>query len=137
MNTTMCMPDRRCALALMIAVGLLAGGGQATANDAAVKDRAARIVSVGGAVTEILYALGKEQAIVGIDTTSLYPPQAQKEKPSVGYMRQLSAEGVLGLRPSMILAIEGSGPRETLAVLEAAKSLTEAGAKIVGVNLAR
>lgn len=121
MNTTMCMPDRRCALALMIAVGLLAGGGQATANDAAVKDRAARIVSVGGAVTEILYALGKEQAIVGIDTTSLYPPQAQKEKPSVGYMRQLSAEGVLGLRPSMILAIEGSGPRETLAVLEEAR----------------
>ncbi len=81
---------------------------------------ASRIVSIGGAVTEILYALGREKAVVGIDTTSLYPARAAAEKPSVGYMRQLSAEGVLGLQPSLILAIEGSGPKETLSVLEAA-----------------
>ena len=56
-----------------------------------------RIVSVGGAITEILYALGLQDRIVGIDTTSLYPPQALGEKPNVGYMRQLSAEGVIGL----------------------------------------
>lgn len=81
----------------------------------------ARIVSVGGAITEILYALGLEDRIVGVDTTSLYPPQALKDKPNVGYMRQLSAEGVLGLNPQLILAIEGSGPKETLDVLDAAK----------------
>ena len=121
MITTMCMPDRRSALVFLAVAGLLLWTGQASAADDGAKERTARIVSVGGAVTEILYALGKEQAIVGIDTTSLYPPQAQKEKPSVGYMRQLSAEGVLGLRPSMILAIEGSGPKDTLSVLEAAK----------------
>jgi len=80
-----------------------------------------RIVSIGGAVTEILYALGLGNRIVGVDTTSLYPPQALGEKPNVGYMRQLSAEGVLGLNPSLILAIEGSGPKETIDVLEAAK----------------
>lgn len=80
-----------------------------------------RIVSIGGAVTEILYALGKEKNIVGIDTTSLYPAYAAAEKPSVGYMRQLSAEGVLGLNPSLILAIEGTGPKEVLSVLESAK----------------
>ena len=40
------------------------------------------------------------------------------EKPNVGYMRQLSAEGVLGLAPSLVLATEGSGPKETIAVLE-------------------
>ncbi|OJU15834.1 MAG: hemin ABC transporter substrate-binding protein [Afipia sp. 62-7] len=80
-----------------------------------------RIVSVGGAVTEILYALGLQDKIVGVDTTSLYPPQAMKEKPNVGYMRQLSAEGVLGLNPQLILAIEGSGPKETLDVLDNAK----------------
>jgi iron complex transport system substrate-binding protein len=82
---------------------------------------ATRIVSVGGAVTEILYALGLDANIVGIDSTSLYPPRAAREKPSVGYMRQLSAEGVLGLRPSLILVIAGAGPQDTLAVLEAAK----------------
>jgi len=80
-----------------------------------------RIVSVGGAITEILYALGLQDRIVGIDTTSLYPPQALGEKPNVGYMRQLSAEGVLGLNPQLILAIEGSGPKETLEVVDSAK----------------
>lgn len=91
----------------------------AAGRTVAVKD-ASRIVSVGGAVTEILYALGKEKNVVGIDTTSLYPPRAAAEKPSVGYMRQLSAEGVLGLKPSVILAIEGAGPKETLGVLQSA-----------------
>jgi iron complex transport system substrate-binding protein len=81
---------------------------------------ASRIVSVGGAVTEILYALGLEQRVIAVDSTSLYPPRALGERPNVGYMRQLSPEGVLGLAPSLVLAAEGSGPRETVAVLEAA-----------------
>lgn len=80
-----------------------------------------RIVSIGGAVTEILYALGHGKNIVGVDTTSIYPAQAMKEKANVGYMRQLSAEGVLGLNPSVIIAIAGAGPKETINVLEAAK----------------
>ena len=79
-----------------------------------------RIVSIGGSVTEILYALGMDQHVVAIDTTSHYPPDAAKDKANVGYMRQLAAEGVLGLRPTLILAIDGSGPKETLAVLNAA-----------------
>ncbi len=116
-----------CNIAAAACVGLLCAipaQADATLKDAAgrtveVKD-ASRIVSVGGAVTEILYALGKEKNIVGIDTTSLYPPRAAAEKPSVGYMRQLSAEGVLGLKPSIIIAIEGAGPKETLSVLQAA-----------------
>src|SRR6266508_2199749 len=78
----------------------------ATGNDVTVRDAAGRavtirdagrIVSVGGSVTEILYALGLEQRVVAVDTTSIYPQRAAAEKPNVGYMRQLSAEGVLGL----------------------------------------
>jgi heme transport system substrate-binding protein len=80
-----------------------------------------RIVSVGGAVTEILYALGLEDRVVGIDVTSLYPAKALSEKANVGYMRQLSPEGILGLNPQLILAIEGAGPKETLSVLKEAK----------------
>ena len=79
-----------------------------------------RIVSIGGAITEIVYALGMGDRLVGIDTTSLYPVTALKEKPNVGYMRQLSAEGVLALNPQLILTIEGSGPKETLDVLKSA-----------------
>ncbi|HVZ51901.1 MAG TPA: hemin ABC transporter substrate-binding protein [Pseudolabrys sp.] len=106
---------RRVAASALIAAVLV----QAAPRDAGAEE--SRIVSIGGAVTEILYALGEENRIVGVDSTSLYPPQAANEKTSVGYMRQLSAEGVLGLRPSLILAIEGSGPKDTLGVLEAAK----------------
>ncbi len=73
-------------------------------------DNPQRIVSIGGAVTEILYALGAEDRIVAVDTTSLYPPKAMADKPNVGYMRQLLAEGVLGLNPQLVLAIAGSGP---------------------------
>ncbi|MBJ7404662.1 MAG: hemin ABC transporter substrate-binding protein [Bradyrhizobium sp.] len=89
-------------------------------RDIAVTD-VARTVSIGGAITEILYALGLESRVVGIDTTSLYPPAALRDKPNVGYMRQISAEGVLGLDPTLILAIQGSGPRETMEILETAK----------------
>ena len=81
----------------------------------------ARIVSIGGAITEILYALGFEDRLAGVDATSLYPAAALRDKPNVGYMRQLSAEGVLGLNPSLVLAVQGSGPKETIEVLEAAK----------------
>lgn len=112
------------ALSLMTLVALSTGARAEDIKDAngrAVRTGdTSRIVSIGGAVTETLYALGMEKNIVGIDTTSLYPPQAAAEKPSVGYMRQLSAEGVLGLRPSLILAVEGAGPKETVNVLESA-----------------
>jgi len=79
-----------------------------------------RIISIGGAITEILYAMGLEDRIIGVDITSIYPPQALKQKPNVGYMRQLSPEGVLGLGPTLVLANDGSGPQEAIAVLEAA-----------------
>jgi iron complex transport system substrate-binding protein len=80
-----------------------------------------RVVSVGGAITEILYALGLEGRVVGVDATSIYPDRALAEKPNVGYMRALSAEGVIGLNPQLILAVEGAGPRETLDVINSAK----------------
>ena len=79
-----------------------------------------RIVSIGGSVTEILYALGQEQRIAAVDITSLYPASALKEKSNVGYIRQLSPEGVLGLSPTLVLASEGAGPKEAVGVIEAA-----------------
>ena len=81
----------------------------------------ARIVSIGGAITEILYALGFEDRVAGVDIDQPLSAAALREKPNVGYMRQLSAEGVLGLNPSLVLAMQGSGPKETIDVLEAAK----------------
>ena len=78
-----------------------------------------RLVSIGGAVTEIIYALGEEGRLVARDSTSLYP-EAVTKLPDVGYMRALSPEGVLAVNPSAIIAIEGSGPPEALSVLKSA-----------------
>jgi iron complex transport system substrate-binding protein len=86
-----------------------------------IVENPSRIVSIGGAITEVLYALGLQDRIAGVDTTSLYPAAALRDKPNVGYMRQLSAEGILGLNPLLILAMQGSGPKETMDVLDAAK----------------
>jgi iron complex transport system substrate-binding protein len=80
---------------------------------------AERIVSIGGAVTEILFALGLGDRVIGVDLTSTYPAAA-REKPQVGYMRALSAEGVLSLAPDLVIAVEGSGPPDVIAVLEKA-----------------
>ncbi len=80
---------------------------------------AERIVSIGGSVTEILYALGAEDRVVAVDTTSVYPSEAA-EKPDVGYMRALSAEGVLSVDPDLILSIEGAGPATAVDVLKSA-----------------
>jgi iron complex transport system substrate-binding protein len=108
-----------------VAVGGVAVAAGITVRDARNRDVTiadpARIVSIGGAITEILYALGFEDRLAGVDATSLYPTAALRDKPNVGYMRQLSAEGVLGLNPSLVLAVQGSGPKETIDVLEAAK----------------
>jgi iron complex transport system substrate-binding protein len=78
-----------------------------------------RIVSIGGAVTEVLYALGLADRIVAVDSTSTFP-EAAKQKANVGYMRALAPEGVLKIGPTLILAIEGSGPAEAVEILERA-----------------
>ena len=77
-----------------------------------------RIVSVGSALTEIVYALGAEGLLVGVDTTSQYPAAAQA-LPQVGYMRALSAEGVLSLKPTLVIATTAAGPATTLDQLRA------------------
>jgi len=75
-----------------------------------------RLVSIGGSLTEIIFALGEEGKLVARDQTALYP-EAVLALPDVGYMRQLAPEGVLSVSPSALLVIEGSGPPEALEVL--------------------
>lgn len=80
-----------------------------------------RVVCIGGAITEILYALGQQNRIVAVDTTSQFPPAALKEKRSLGYMRAVSAEGVLAMRPTLILAMGDAGPPQALDQLRASR----------------
>ena len=99
-------------------VALAASAALAEEGQQVFKDTS-RIASVGGSITEIVYALGEQDKLVARDSTSLYPDTALK-LPDVGYMRQLSPEGVLSVNPSGILALEGSGPKEAIDVLKKA-----------------
>lgn len=78
-----------------------------------------RVVVVGGGLAEIVYALEQEHRLVGRDTTASFPPEVEA-LPDVGYMRALSPEGLLALDPDLILASEGSGPAETVQIMQAA-----------------
>ncbi len=78
-----------------------------------------RLITVGGGITEVVYALGAEGQLVGTDTTSLYPVAALAT-PKVGYMRQLSAEGLLSLRPDAVIAGSDAGPPVVLEQLRSA-----------------
>ncbi|AZO67893.1 hemin ABC transporter substrate-binding protein [Mesorhizobium mediterraneum] len=76
-----------------------------------------KIAAIGGSITEIVFALGEQDRLVARDSTSRYPEAALK-LPDVGYMRQLSPEGVLSVNPSGILALHGSGPKQAVDVLK-------------------
>ena len=90
----------------------LATGASALAQ-AGTETRAERVVSLGGGVSEIVHALGETDRLVARDTTSTYP-ESVVALPDVGYIRALSAEGVLSVDPDLILAKEGAGPPEAV-----------------------
>ncbi|CAI2095761.1 Hemin-binding periplasmic protein hmuT precursor [Serratia fonticola] len=87
---------------------------------------AERIVSIGGDVTAIAFALGAGDEVVARDSTSLHPAAVQT-LPDVGYMRQLNAEGILALKPTLILTTELAEPALVL------KQLGDSGVKVVRI----
>ena len=98
------------------AVLALAGCAEDADDDAQRDDG---IIAIGGDITEIVYELGAGDRIMAVDTTSVFPPEVLESKPNVGYMRQLSPEGVLSVGGERIIASEGAGPPETVAALMA------------------
>lgn len=87
---------------------------------------AERVISLGGDVTELVYALGAGDRLIGRDTTSQYP-QAALDLPDVGYLRQLSLEGILSLRPDLVLLSDAARPAPL------AERLAAAGVRVVRV----
>lgn len=76
-----------------------------------------RIVCLGGAVTETVFALGAGDHVVARDSSSLFPPAA-RALPDVGYFRTIGAEGVLAQNPTIILAAQGTGPAPQVEILK-------------------
>lgn len=83
-----------------------------------------RWISSGGSLSEWVVALGGESRLVGVDSTSQHP-ESLRALPSVGYQRQLAAEGMLTLRPDMLIGSEEMGPPPVLAQLRGAGVLVE------------
>ncbi|WP_397449865.1 hemin ABC transporter substrate-binding protein [Pseudomonas sp. NA-150] len=104
---------RRQACLIALCVGLLIN------QFALAAELPTRWVSAGGAMSEWVVALGGESKLVGVDTTSLHP-DTLKALPSIGYQRQLSAEGILSLRPNILIGTEEMGPPPVLEQLKAA-----------------
>ena len=93
-------------------------------HQAAAADLPQRWVSAGGSLSEWVSTLGGESKLVGVDTTSQHP-QTLKALPSIGYQRSLSAEGILSLRPDILIGTEEMGPPPVLAQVKAAKVQVE------------
>lgn len=88
-------------------------------HHAAAAELPQRWVSAGGALSEWVSALGGEAKLVGVDTTSQHPASLTA-LPSIGYQRQLSAEGILSLRPQILVGTEEMGPPPVLSQIRTA-----------------
>ena len=79
----------------------------------------ARYVVISPIYNEIIWALGAQDKVVGVDTSSTYPPDVKKVQ-TVGYHRALSAEGILSLHPTAILSSENNiGPPQVVQQIQA------------------
>lgn len=80
---------------------------------------AERVVSGAGSLTETIVALGAADELVAVDVSSVYP-EAVTKLPKIGYARTLSAEGILSMKPTLVLVTEDAGPPEVLGQIESA-----------------
>lgn len=97
-----------------IAIGLLA------LTCALSAQAAGRIVVAGGSLTELIYAIGAGNHVVGVDETTSYPPETAA-LPHIGYWKQLSSESILSLRPDRFITWQDAGPQLVLDQLRSQK----------------
>jgi iron complex transport system substrate-binding protein len=79
-----------------------------------------RIVPLNGDIAETVFTLGFTKNVVGVDVSATYPKKAVAGLPSIGYQRTLSAEGILSLRPTLVVGSPLAGPPQVIEQLRAA-----------------
>jgi iron complex transport system substrate-binding protein len=79
-----------------------------------------RIVIAGGSLTEIVFALGAGDQVVGVDKTSSYP-KSVKQLPQIGYWKLLNIEGILSLKPSLFITLSDAEPKNVISQVNQAK----------------
>lgn len=89
-------------------------------NEEKEQARHERIVCLSKQYNEIIYALGAQSGLVAVDLSSTYPPEI-KSLPTVGYHRALSAEGIVSVKPTLVLHDNNVGPEQVMRQLEQLK----------------
>ena len=112
--------------ALLMALAFLAGAFSACSQKQAreeVKARSPRVVSLAPNLTEIVFALGMGDHLVGVTEHCNYPPEA-KTKPKLGGLKNINIEAVLAQEPDLVLATRDGNELELL------DKLSELGLKV-------
>lgn len=104
---------------ILLCLGLMTALWGSTCDAEEMPSDSSRIVSLGGTITEIVFALGAGERVVGVDASSSFP-ETVNQLPKVAYHRRLSAEGVLSLRPTLVIATTEAGPPEAIQQLKSA-----------------
>ncbi|MBM4444944.1 MAG: ABC transporter substrate-binding protein [Chloroflexi bacterium] len=89
-----------------------------------IDDSAESIVSLGPSITEILFALGLAERVVGVTDYCDYPAEAQTIAKVGAPFPGFSAETILDLEPDLVLSLAGTVVRQ----------LENAGVKVVVLN---
>jgi len=80
----------------------------------ATSSYASKIVSVGGSITETIVALGHGDELIGVDLSSAYPKELTSKLPNVGYWLNLPQEGILSLKPEIVIVSSQAGPKKLI-----------------------
>ncbi|MEO1023367.1 MAG: ABC transporter substrate-binding protein [Bacteroidota bacterium] len=80
-----------------------------------------RILTIGGSITEIVYALGMGDQVISVDVSSTFPPEIH-QLPKSPYIRSLAAEGILSLRPSLVITTDEAEPKTAIQQMREAQT---------------
>jgi iron complex transport system substrate-binding protein len=104
-------------LVIALCAALVSATGCGRFSNSAHDARAERLVVISQTYNEIIWALGAQEQVVGVDYSSTYPPEVKKVQ-TVGYHRALSAEGILSLHPTAIIHDNNIGPPQVVEQLK-------------------
>lgn len=97
---------------------LLASAVALTSFNASSEQSPPRIISAGAGLTELFFALDAQDSLIAVDLSSRHYA-TQGDLPQVGYHRQLSPEGLMALKPTILIGTDAMGPATTLEKIEA------------------
>jgi len=108
---------KRALLIATLAVFFVSSNSCSRFHNAPTDSKDARYVVISPIYNEIIWALGAQDKVVGVDLSTTYPPEV-KQVQTVGYHRALSAEGILSLHPTAVIHDNNIGPPQVVQQFE-------------------